>query len=175
MLTVKTMNDIESILKQRAAIAPAPVVEAPSVSAWFSVSDEGVAVDPLVVMTLAPGTRRERTAVGIVERRDRPTLVQLPGADIATLTSGLGSGATDEFVTGGGAVGGGASSTAASRYGETQGRCDVTTLPPSSEVLRFPAFPAVDGGPCTKERIWRRVAREIESMPATGDWGAAQG
>jgi hypothetical protein len=120
-------------------------------------------------MTLAPGTRRERTAVGIVERRDRPTLVQLPDADIATLTSGLGSRTTDEFVTGGGVAGGGASSTAASRYGETQARYDVTPTAPSSEALRFPALPPVDGGTCTKERIWRRVAMEIESLSAAGN------
>ncbi len=172
MLTVKTINDIESILSQRAGIAPAPVVEAPSVSAWFSVSDEGVAVDSLIVMTLAPGTRRERTAVGIVERRDRPTLVQLPDADAATLTSGLGSRATDEFVTGGGAAGGGASSTAVSRYGETQAGYDVTSTAPSSEAMRFPAVSLADEGACTKERIWRRVATQIEILSAAAESGS---
>jgi len=173
MFTANTKHDLESLLGQQAAAAPAPVVEAAPVSAWFSVSDEGVVVDPLVVMTLAPGTRRERTAIGVVDQRDRPTLVQLPGVEAATLTSGAGRRATDEFVTGGQAGGRGVSSTAASRYGEAKARSGVTPPLLSSEALQFPAPPLVDESAWMRERIWRRVAMRIESLSATGESGSA--
>jgi hypothetical protein len=176
MLTTQTMNQLESLLHQQAALAPAPVTpvaDAPipvvataPVSAWFSVSDNGVDVDPLVVMTVAPGTNRECAAVGIVDQRERPTLVQVPGAQEITATTGAGVSSTEEFVTGEGGFERRASSTAGSRYGAAKTRYVVTPSVDSSETTRFPASSPVDEAAWLRERIWRRVAMRIESLSA---------
>ncbi len=166
MLTAKTTICLDPFSRQQEAVsAPQSPAE---ISAWFSVSDAGVIVEPLVMMTLAPGTRGERSAVGIVEQRNRPTPVSLPGGAAMTLSAGGGTLASDEVVTGS-RVACAPSTTAASRYGEKAGaRYGVAAPEAADGELRFPMLPPAGADEWTKERVWRRVAMRLESLLEVG-------
>jgi hypothetical protein len=163
---MQTMN-VQTTRPTRApqATPPTMMIE----SAYFSVVGTGVVVDPLITLVLAPGTRGERTAVGIVTDLAQPTPFLAPGVKRESYSVGHQS--VDVVLTvsvdGDGRVAHAQTAkvvSSVSRHDPLGDAMDVRrhAISEPDADLCFPNVEPVETHETMRERIWATVSARLE-------------
>ncbi len=164
-----TNTPTSNLADMQDATALAPMVE----SAYFSIAGEGVVVDPLITLAVAPGTRREQMAVGIVTDTAHPTPIQAPGVEQESYSGNVSRPAVDVALT----VSFDAErnvaearpshvvSSASRHKPESEAAIDMGNGVPAPDAeLRLPNVEPIEADEITRGRIWARISARLEAI-----------